>query len=199
MAQLLMAQRYGSPRLWVIVVAVVAAMGLSWLVGEAVGQQIGQPKPPIPCDRLDTTKGAHERAQKGWNSETVEKDHGAITRVRRQKQCVPQGKSKRFVKRQIKVAKKQYRAAKEQQNLYGGIDPPGEDYLRNLRYCESGSHGLYAANTGNGFYGAYQFTLSTWASVGGSGYPHLASPDEQDYRAAVLWRQQGSSPWPVCG
>ena len=82
-------------------------------------------------------------------------------------------------------------------DAYGDIDPPGEAYLYDLRMCESG--GNYATNTGNGYYGAYQFDLSTWASVGGSGYPHTASPAEQDYRAAGLYRARGSSPWPVCG
>jgi len=29
--------------------------------------------------------------------------------------------------------------------------------------------------------------------------PADASPAEQDKRAAMLYAQQGSSPWPVCG
>lgn len=33
-------------------------------------------------------------------------------------------------------------------------------WLQILRYCESG--GNYQENTGNGFYGAYQFTIPTW-------------------------------------
>ena len=63
--------------------------------------------------------------------------------------------------------------------------------------CESG--GDYATNTGNGFYGAYQFDLQTWESVGGSGLPSDASPAEQDMRAARLYAQAGAAPWPVCG
>jgi hypothetical protein len=63
--------------------------------------------------------------------------------------------------------------------------------------CESGSNP--ATNTGNGYYGKYQFTLSTWQSVGGSGLPSNASEAEQDRRAAMLYAQKGSSPWPVCG
>lgn len=66
-----------------------------------------------------------------------------------------------------------------------------------LRRCESG--GNYATNTGNGFYGAYQFDLQTWASVGGSGLPSDAPPEEQDARAHALYAQRGSQPWPVCG
>jgi hypothetical protein len=69
--------------------------------------------------------------------------------------------------------------------------------LRAIAQCESG--GNYGTNTGNGFYGAYQFDLQTWQSVGGTGLPSNASPAEQDKRAAILRSQRGSSPWPVCG
>jgi hypothetical protein len=77
------------------------------------------------------------------------------------------------------------------------ITPPGASVLAAIRSCESG--GDYSINTGNGFYGAYQFTALTWLSVGGSGLASEASPREQDERAARLYREQGSSPWPVCG
>ena len=69
--------------------------------------------------------------------------------------------------------------------------------LASIRACESG--GNYSTNTGNGFYGAYQFTQSTWQSVGGTGNPANASPAEQDKRAAILYAREGASPWPVCG
>jgi hypothetical protein len=69
--------------------------------------------------------------------------------------------------------------------------------LQAIAACESG--GNPATNTGNGFYGKYQFTQSTWASVGGTGNPAAASEAEQDARAAQLYAQQGSAPWPVCG
>ncbi|HEY2004658.1 MAG TPA: transglycosylase family protein [Candidatus Saccharimonadia bacterium] len=66
--------------------------------------------------------------------------------------------------------------------------------LERIRMRESG--GNYAANTGNGFYGAYQFTLDTWQGVGGSGLPSNASPAEQDMRAQMLLNERGCSPWP---
>jgi hypothetical protein len=75
--------------------------------------------------------------------------------------------------------------------------PTASPNLEAIASCESG--GDPAANTGNGFYGKYQFTQSTWASVGGTGNPAAASEAEQDRRAAMLYAQQGSSPWPVCG
>ena len=47
--------------------------------------------------------------------------------------------------------------------------------------------------------GKYQFAYGTWEAVGGSGDPAAAPEAEQDYRAALLYAQAGSSPWPVCG
>ena len=70
---------------------------------------------------------------------------------------------------------------------------PSASAWRALRQCESTNN--YAINTGNGYYGAYQFDLSTWRSVGGSGSPADASPAEQDYRALYLYRMRGWSPW----
>ena len=66
--------------------------------------------------------------------------------------------------------------------------------LGRVRMRESG--GNYADNTGNGYYGAYQFSLGTWESVGGTGLPSNASPQEQDMRAQMLYNERGCSPWP---
>lgn len=71
-------------------------------------------------------------------------------------------------------------------------DPSANAWLQ-LRICESSNR--YDIDTGNGYYGAYQFSLSTWASVGGTGKPSDASPAEQDYRALVLYRMRGWQPW----
>ena len=70
-----------------------------------------------------------------------------------------------------------------------------EDFRR-LRMCESG--GNYRINTGNGYYGAYQFALGTWRGLGYSGYPHQASPATQDEAARRLQAMQGWRPWPGC-
>jgi len=81
--------------------------------------------------------------------------------------------------------------------MTASVRAPAGGTLGSIRQCESG--GNYATNTGNGFYGAYQFTQSTWASVGGSGNPAAAPPAEQDRRAAMLYAREGAAPWPVCG
>lgn len=66
-----------------------------------------------------------------------------------------------------------------------------------LANCESG--GNPKAVNPAGYYGLYQFDLGTWHSVGGSGVPTAASAGEQTYRAKLLYKQRGRSPWPNCG
>jgi hypothetical protein len=68
--------------------------------------------------------------------------------------------------------------------------------LHKLRMCESGNH--YHINTGNGYYGAYQFAKSTWHSLGYHGLPSHAKPKTQDAAAKKLHSSQGWHPWPVC-
>ena len=65
-----------------------------------------------------------------------------------------------------------------------------------IAQCESG--GNWSINTGNGYYGGLQFTLSSWRAVGGSGYPNYASRSEQIARAEKLLAIQGWGAWPVC-
>lgn len=94
-------------------------------------------------------------------------------------------------------AERKRRAAKPD---YGTPESVGVDQatLEAIAACESG--GDPTAVDGSGTYrGKYQFDLSTWASVGGSGDPAAAPEAEQDYRAALLMSRAGSSPWPVCG
>jgi hypothetical protein len=67
--------------------------------------------------------------------------------------------------------------------------------------CIRAHEGWWTANTGNGYYGAYQFLRSTWTSVGGHGLPSEASPREQTYRAWLVWRRDGGSwrEWSTAG
>lgn len=77
------------------------------------------------------------------------------------------------------------------------VTRPFRAWLDATAACESG--GDYSTNTGNGFYGGLQFTLTSWRAVGGRGYPHAAGRLEQRYRAVLLRRIQGVGAWPVCG
>ena len=83
---------------------------------------------------------------------------------------------------------------------FGALAAPAfaasDDDFARLRQCESG--GSYRTNTGNGYYGAYQFELRTWRGLGYGGYPHQASPSTQDKAAHELQADRGWQPWPAC-
>lgn len=64
-----------------------------------------------------------------------------------------------------------------------------------LALCESGGTN---ANTGNGFYGYFQFVPSTWRSVGGTGLPTNHGYEEQKRRAQILQQRSGWGQWPAC-
>ena len=67
-----------------------------------------------------------------------------------------------------------------------------------IAQCESG--GNWAANTGNGYYGGLQFSLSTWQAYGGSGLP---SENSREQQIAIAERVRAASggygAWPNCG
>jgi hypothetical protein len=74
---------------------------------------------------------------------------------------------------------------------------PYRAWLKSVALCESRRQ--WHINTGNGYYGGLQFSLTSWRAVGGQGYPHQWSRLEQMYRAVLLLRVQGAGAWPVCG
>ncbi|WP_026126016.1 transglycosylase family protein [Nocardiopsis gilva] len=87
----------------------------------------------------------------------------------------------------------------------GAIDPDIGGDVDNLNWsalaqCESGGDPTKVSPAG--FYGLYQFSMSTWQSAGGTGSPADASADEQTMRAKKLYTKvdgnwQGQ--WPECG
>lgn len=75
---------------------------------------------------------------------------------------------------------------------------PSDDLLDRLAYCETGGTMDPATNTGNGFYGAFQFMVETWWSVGGEGYPHEHPYEVQRELARTLILQDGWHHFPAC-
>jgi hypothetical protein len=65
-----------------------------------------------------------------------------------------------------------------------------------LADCETG--GNWESNTGNGYYGGLQFSLSTWRGVGGTGYPHEHTREEQISLGIKLQQRSGWGQWPAC-
>ncbi len=100
-----------------------------------------------------------------------------------------------------KQIRAEHRAAlrKQRRELFATL-PAGVTMatLESIASCESGGDPTAVSSDGS-YRGKYQFDFGTWESVGGSGDPAAAPEAEQDYRAALLYSQSGSSPWPVCG
>jgi hypothetical protein len=65
------------------------------------------------------------------------------------------------------------------------------------------SGGNPATDTGNGYYGGLQFSMSTWATYGGTGNPAQASIATQEAVAERVLAGQGWRAWPntsrLCG
>ena len=70
--------------------------------------------------------------------------------------------------------------------------------LARIAQCESGGDPT-AVSSDRRYFGKYQFSKATWRAVGGRGNPARASEAEQDRRAAILYKREGTAPWPVCG
>lgn len=67
-----------------------------------------------------------------------------------------------------------------------------------LAKCESRNNPT-SVSRNKMYYGLFQFSLTAWKSVGGSGKPSHASREEQLMRAKLLYQKRGWYPWPNCG
>lgn len=75
-------------------------------------------------------------------------------------------------------------------------DPRSTQVWTDLAECES--HGTWDIDTGNGYYGGLQFSLGSWRSVGGTGYPHENPRATQIEMGRRLQARQGWAAWPHC-
>ena len=107
--------------------------------------------------------------------------------------------TKRIVSKGTKAKKAEDAASKSSSSSGSSASAPavvsGDDAAiwAAIAQCESG--GNPSINTGNGYYGMYQFSLPTWRSVGGSGLPSDASAEEQTMRARMLQQRSGWGQW----
>jgi hypothetical protein len=78
----------------------------------------------------------------------------------------------------------------------GSHPPPAGGVWLELRECESSNN--YQEDTGNGFYGAYQFLWATWTAIGYPGRPDEEPYWMQDEAAKQLQAESGWGQWPAC-
>ncbi len=115
--------------------------------------------------------------------------NGSAASIQTKKKAPSAPVSQRYVK-QYKLKKGDLNAIAAAKKWAKGSKP------RQVRNCESG--GNYRINTGNGYYGAYQFSYGTWLGVGGGRYARTADNAPkwaQDHMAWRLWKKQGWGPW----
>ncbi len=101
-------------------------------------------------------------------------------------------KRKKLERRRRQAERRRARRARRRRRR--AAVPPG--VWDRLAACEAG--GRWSINTGNGYYGGLQFSLGSWRAVGGRGYPHHASREEQIKRGRMLRDRQGWGAWPAC-
>ena len=111
------------------------------------------------------------------------------------RQAIRVGVHRIRVARHRRILREQREQREAFASLPGGVS---QETLDAIGACESGGDPTAVSSDGS-YRGKYQFDYGTWESVGGSGDPAAATEQEQDYRAALLYAQSGSSPWPVCG
>lgn len=123
------------------------------------------------------------------------KRRAARDEVRREEKAAQKAKARKRAKKRARNQGAPQTAASGQQASGGSATPA---HLQAIAACESGGD-PGAVGGGGAYRGKYQFSPSTWASVGGSGDPAAAPEAEQDKRAAMLYARTGASSWPVCG
>jgi hypothetical protein len=175
------------------------AVGATALAVPAAPALAAGPIPPsIPGPALNGHAGLRAEKRAGRHDRS---QHRLTTAAARLAERVAHARGRRFSRRAYRrrvhdesPARLDARIQHLRARLDSASTPP---VLQAIATCESG--GNPRTDTGNGFYGKYQFTESTWASVGGRGNPADASEAEQDRRAALLYAREGATPWPVCG
>lgn len=97
------------------------------------------------------------------------------------------------------AAQRSVAAASISQPSYPASTPtPRGDVWWELAGCETG-YKYDNPNTGNGYYGFFQFSLNTWRRVGGTGYPHQHSYGVQLQFAQKLAETANPyAQWPIC-
>ena len=165
----------------------VRPLAAALLLGGAIFV-IGEVAAPAPAHAVSRTAAVvHGDATGGFGrpgvTRRLTRPHRAL-RVRPQRRLRP------------RVSRSAVRVRPRVASVIRPVIPLTDPVWERLRRCESG--GRYDINTGNGFFGAYQFVPSTWRSLGFPGMPHNAPPGMQDEAAQKLQARSGWGQWPAC-
>ncbi len=141
----------------------------------------------VPSDLMASPASASvRRGQAAYHGRTVDREAIARNRIVRKQRATRSATRSRIAP----VPRPALRP------VSAAATPGGDDVWRRLRNCEAG--GRYNVNSGNGYYGAYQFSAGTWRRLGYSGLPHQAPPAVQDEAARKLQARSGWGQWPAC-
>ena len=138
---------------------------------------------PIPVVLAQTASTGLDFAEKAAHS------------ARQQAQLLDEARAAKRAAEQRVAEKREKRQAAAAPATPAVAIPP---QLEAIAQCESGGDPTAVSADGT-YHGKYQFSVSTWQSVGGSGLPSQAPEAEQDMRAAMLYAQSGPGQWPICG
>ena len=164
-----------------IVVPTAVAIGIA---GIGVAAAVGTDSAAVPT--VEPQPAVLPKAELKQQKEELKQQQEA-QRIKRVAKLA--GISKKNVEK-YKITKSEAKQIREATNW------ASQGIVESVRQCESS--GNYATNTGNGYYGAYQFDAGTWLSVGGDRYAPYASgapPFAQDHMAWTLWSRAGWGPW----
>ena len=194
-----------------------AILACAGVLGVATVAQAAAPVAPAPTtdERVELVKRPSARADRSLEAAALQVRYGVLFQQARNFEVAPDDNlltepvttepeiraGIRSLGDRVETARGEARRERREEAAFapsgGSIEGVSLATLDAIAACESG--GDPTAVNPAGYYGKYQFDTGTWASVGGSGNPAEASEEEQDYRAALLYAQSGSSPWPVCG
>ncbi len=122
--------------------------------------------------------------------------HAAVKRFQRRKGLEVDGVVGPITRRALRLrAFRRSEVTHERRSANSNVRLPR--VLRLIAQCESGGNPR-AISRGGTYRGKFQFSRSTWRSMGGRGDPARASERTQDRMALKLYRRQGTRPWPAC-
>jgi hypothetical protein len=152
----------------------------------------------VPSDLMASPASASvRRGQAAYHGRTVDREAIARNRIVRKQRATRSATRSRITPAPRPATPPRFRGTPPNpRGVFAAANPGGDDVWRRLRNCEAG--GRYNVNSGNGYYGAYQFSAGTWRRLGYGGLPHQAPPEIQDEAARKLQARSGWGQWPAC-